>query len=118
VLIVKTPKHLKEHSAEVLKTRDEAKILKALYNLFLTFRKHFHQKMKPRYIIFIATTFIINATFWYYIIAFCAVYIKTSVGWIYACLINIIFSWFFLQFANPVTGALVRSFVLKHNRFM
>jgi hypothetical protein len=74
--------------------------------------------MKPRYIIFITTTFAINATFLYYIIAFCAVYIKTSVGWIYASFINVIFSWFFLQFANPVSDALVRSFVIKHNKFM
>jgi hypothetical protein len=74
--------------------------------------------MKPRYVIFIVTTIVINTTFWYYIMAFCAVYIKTSVGWIYASLINVIFSWFFLQFANPMTAALVRSFVMKRNKFM
>jgi hypothetical protein len=74
--------------------------------------------MKARYVIFITTTLLINAIFWYYIMVFCAVYIKTSVGWIYAALINVIFSWFFLQFANPVTLACVRSYVMKHSKFM
>jgi hypothetical protein len=74
--------------------------------------------MKPRYIAFITATLAINGVFWYYIISFCAVYITTSVGWVYASLVNVMFSWFFLQFANPITLALLRSLIMKYNRLM
>jgi hypothetical protein len=74
--------------------------------------------MKHRYVVFFIISFVLNIGFWYYIMAFCAVYSKTSLGWVYSGVINIGISYTVLQFLDPLTKTLVRSLVTRCERLM
>jgi hypothetical protein len=67
---------------------------------------------------FFLVTFILNLGFWYYIMAFCAVYTKNSIGWVYSGVINILISYGAIQFLEPLTKAFIRSFVIRYNTLM
>jgi hypothetical protein len=69
--------------------------------------------MKWKYRIFYILTFLLNILFWYYTIAFCGVYVKTSVGWVYSSIITLLIAWFILELIEPLSGAIIRFIVSK-----
>jgi hypothetical protein len=66
-----------------------------------------------RYKIFYAITLLLNMLSWYYTMAFCAVYVKTSMGWVYSAIITLIISWFVLEMIEPLSGAIIRFIVSR-----
>ena len=69
--------------------------------------------MQWKYRIFYILTLLLNILFWYYTMAFCAVYVKTSLGWVYSSIITLLLSWFILELIEPVSGAIIRSIVSR-----
>jgi hypothetical protein len=69
--------------------------------------------MRFRYITYLFLTLGMNLFFWYYIMTFCAVYVTTSVGWLYSAVLDIIVTYFILQILDPLTQALCRSIVVN-----
>jgi hypothetical protein len=80
---------------------------------FIIFRTKFYRAMRVRYIIFYTATIACTLMFMYYIMAFCAVYPKTSIAWIFQFINNLFMSWFVFQFVGPVSGGVVRKIVRK-----
>jgi hypothetical protein len=70
--------------------------------------------MRCRYVVFFMLTFCLNTGFWYYIIAFCAVYVTTSLAWVYSGILNIIIGYGVVQFLDPLTKTIVRSLALRY----
>jgi hypothetical protein len=58
-------------------------------------------------------TFLVNLLCWYYTMAFCAVYVYTSVGWVYSSIITLIVSWFILELIEPLSGTIIRLIISK-----
>ena len=69
--------------------------------------------MKIRYWIYSVTIFILNLAFWYYILNFCGVYIKTGPGWVYASIQALLIDWFGFALLIPLTLSIVRLFVQR-----
>jgi hypothetical protein len=80
----------------------------------IIYRAKFYRAMRVRYIIFYIATITCTLLFMYYIMAFCAVYPKTSTAWIYQFINNIFMSWIVFQFLGPVSGGIVRAIVRKY----
>jgi hypothetical protein len=74
--------------------------------------------MKCKYVTLFVITFLLNMMFWYYISAFCSVYVKSSLGWVYSGILNIALSYGFIQFLNPITKACCRVLVVRFNNIM
>jgi hypothetical protein len=64
--------------------------------------------MRIKYILFIIFTTLVNIFFWYYVIVFCAVYVKSGEGWLTSSLQIIALQWFCFELIQPFGSALVR----------
>jgi hypothetical protein len=73
--------------------------------------------MKCKYVTYLIISIGMNLFFWYYIMAFCAVYVTTSVGWLYSAMLEIIITFLVIQILDPLTKSICRSIVTKDNRY-
>ena len=64
--------------------------------------------MRIRYILFISITSGLSLFFFYYILAFCAIYPHTSIGWAISSLNVLLFKIGIAETAGPLFGGLLR----------
>jgi hypothetical protein len=69
-----------------------------------------------RYTLYYIVTTIFNIIFWYYVVAFCGVYITSSSGWIYGSFSGIILNWFFISILIPIVRTSLRMGVRKYRK--
>jgi hypothetical protein len=73
--------------------------------------------MLSRYVSYITITTVINLFCFYYVIIFCAIYPKTSLGWWVGCLNCLAFK-FFAEVIGPFVGATLRHYDKERDRYM
>jgi hypothetical protein len=59
-------------------------------------------------------TTLINILSWYYVIAFCGIYVTSSIGWIFGSFSGIILDWVALSTAIPLFRAFIRVIIRKY----
>jgi hypothetical protein len=74
--------------------------------------------MKPRYVLFYILSTISISFFWYYCMAFCAIYPVTSIAWATQSATSIAMGWGVFELAEPISGGMVRSFVRRFNKLL
>ncbi len=109
----KVPEEIEEEFNDSLLTKNKDVIGQAMYDIF-NYRKQLAQRMRARNIIFIVVALIINTFCWYYMLVFCAVYMASSLNWLYSCITGLIISWFIIGILMPLVKALLRLFNRKH----
>jgi hypothetical protein len=72
--------------------------------------------MKIRYSLYFVITSFFNILFWYYVIAFCGVYVTSSSGWIYGSFTGIILDWFFISILIPLVRTFLRVGIRKYRK--
>lgn len=73
----------------------------------------FRKKMKIRFFLWIIYITTIHLFSWYYVICFCAVYTKSSYGWLYGCIISLIIDIFFFEVIFQFILSMFRIFAFK-----
>lgn len=70
--------------------------------------------MKCRYITYTSIITIIHLICWYFVMAFCSVYINSNVGWVYGALISFTLEVFVMRPGLCVMKGLLRWLVQKY----
>lgn len=72
--------------------------------------------MKFRYCFVIITSILIHLFSWYYVTAFCGVYIKSSISWIYGGVLSTLINFLFVQTAKPLIHLILRFLAKKFSK--
>jgi hypothetical protein len=98
----------KAYNAELntgLKTKDA----KSGQNVY----KEVMGKMRWRYLLYIVVGTVLHALAWYYVTAFCSVYISSSISWICGGFISLIIKLFITQMLLPLIHTVIRAICVR-----
>ncbi len=72
--------------------------------------------MTPRYRWFLGVCTVVIILSWYYTIAFCGIFLTSSINWVYGSITGIFLDWFFLSTFIPVVRAFLRVIIRRYKR--
>jgi hypothetical protein len=74
-----------------------------------TAKNHLYSNMMMRYVLFVVLSFVLHMFCWYYVTAFCGVYIKSSVSWVCGGILSLIINLVIVQFSLPLIHTIART---------